>query len=101
VPEGAAPSPAGPLLAEASAEGYDTSGKHIPYHGYYYRMLKNPGGFGFLAYPAEYRSSGVMTFMVDQTGVVYQKDLGDNTAEIAQELTNYKHDNTWTRPKRQ
>ena len=97
VPEGAAPSPAGPLLAQANAEGYDTSRKGTPYHGYYYRMLQNSGGFGFLAYPAEYRSSGVMTFIVDQTGEIYQKDLGENTAEIAQQLKNYERDNTWRR----
>ena len=97
VPDGAVPSPAGPLLAQASAEGYDTSSKQQPYHGYYYRMLKNPAGFGFLAYPAQYRSSGVMTFIVDQTGVIYQKDLGEDTAGIAQQLTTYKRDRTWTR----
>jgi hypothetical protein len=96
---GATPSPAGPLLAQANAEGYDTSGKHTPYHGYYYRMLNSPGGFGFLAYPAEYRSSGVMTFIVNQTGIIYQKDLGEKTTEIAQQITDYKHDNTWTRLK--
>ena len=96
VPEGATPSPAGPLLAQADAEGYDTS-KRTPYHGYYYRMLKSPRGFGFLAYPAEYRTSGVMTFIVDQTGVIYEKDLGDKTPEIAEQLTEYKRDNTWTR----
>jgi hypothetical protein len=95
VTEGETPSPAGPLLAQANAEGYDVSGKRTPYHGYYYRMLKNPGGFGFLAYPAEYRSSGVMTFVVDQNGVIYQKDLGDKTAEVAQQMTEYKRDKTW------
>jgi hypothetical protein len=62
-------------------------------------MLKNSGGFGFLAYPAEYRSSGVMTFIVDQTGIIYQKDLGEKTAEIAQQITDYRRDNTWTRVK--
>jgi len=96
VAEGEKPSPAGPLLAQANAEGYDTSSTRTPYHGYYYRMLKNPGGFGFLAYPANYRSSGVMTFVVNQTGVIYQKDLGDKTAEIAQQMTDYKRDGTWT-----
>jgi hypothetical protein len=96
VPEGSSPSPAGPLLAQADAEGYDTS-KRIPYHGYYYRMLQDPHGFGFLAYPAEYRSSGVMTFIVDQTGTVYQKDLGEHTSEIAERMTDYKRDNTWAR----
>jgi hypothetical protein len=99
VAEGENPSPAGPLLAQADAEGYDTSGKRTPYHGYYYRMLKNPGGFGFIAYPAEYRSSGVMTFIVNQSGVIYQKDLGENTADIAQQMTDYKRDSTWTRVK--
>jgi hypothetical protein len=99
VAAGAAPSPAGPLLAQANAEGYDISGKRTPYHGYYYRMLKSPGGFGFLAYPAEYRSSGVMSFMVNQTGIIYQKDLGEKTTEIAQQMTDYKRDNTWTRLK--
>jgi Protein of unknown function (DUF2950) len=95
VNEGEAPSPAGPLLAQANAEGYDVSGKRTPYHGYYYRMLKEPGGFGFLAYPAEYLSSGVMTFIVDQSGVIYQKDLGDKTSEIAQQMTDYQRDKTW------
>ena len=99
VPEGAAPSPAGPFLAQATAEGYDPSQKRTPYHGYYYRMLDSPGGFGFLAYPAAYGSSGVMTFIVDQTGVIYQKDLGENTAEVAQQLRNYERDHTWTRLK--
>jgi Protein of unknown function (DUF2950) len=99
VAEGESPSPAGPLLAQANAEGYDTSGRRTPYHGYYYRMLRSPGGFGFLAYPAEYRSSGVMTFIVNQSGVIYQKDLGENSAEVAQQMTEYKRDNTWTRAK--
>lgn len=95
VNEGEAPSPAGPLLAQANAEGYDVSGKRTPYHGYYYRMLTEPGGFGFLAYPAEYLSSGVMTFIADQSGVIYQKDLGDKTSEIAQQMTDYQRDKTW------
>lgn len=97
VAAGASPSPAGPLLAQANAEGYDPTGRHAPYHGYYYRMLNKPGGFGFLAYPAEYRSSGVMSFVVDQTGTIYQKDFGEKTADIAQQMTDYTRDNTWTR----
>lgn len=97
VQAGEPPSPAGPLLAQASAEGYDTSGKRAPYHGYYYRLLNKPGGFGFIAYPAEYRSSGVMTFIVDQSGAIYEKDLGEHTANIARELREYKRDNSWTR----
>lgn len=97
VAEGENPSPAGSLLAQANAEGYDTSGKRTPYHGYYYRMLKSPGGFGFLAYPAQYRSSGVMTFIVDRSGVIYQKDLGENGSKIAQQMTEYRRDKTWKR----
>jgi hypothetical protein len=53
------------------------------------------GGFAFLAYPAEYRSSGVMTFVVDQDGIVYEKDLGPQTAEVAKTLTQYDPDTTW------
>ena len=99
VQEGEAPSPAGPLLAQANAEGYDTSGKRTPYHGYYYRMIKSTKGFGFLAYPAEYRSSGVMTFLVNQSGVIYQKDLGEKTTETAPNISETKPDSSWERVK--
>jgi hypothetical protein len=99
VAPGETPSPAGPLLARANAEGYESSGKRSPYHGYYYRMLKSPEGFGFLAYPARYRSSGVMTFIVNQEGIIYEKDLGENTAEIAEQMTEYHNDDTWARVK--
>ena len=95
VKEGQPESPAGPMIAEAAQEGYDTSGKRTPYHGYYYRMLPAAGGFGFVAFPADYRSSGVMTFLVNQKGVIYQKDLGDNTASIAEQMTSYRPDKTW------
>jgi Protein of unknown function (DUF2950) len=88
-------SPAGPMLAEAAKEGYDISGKRTPYHGYYYRMLSSAGGFGFVAFPADYRASGVMTFLVNQNGVIYQKDLGDKTAEIAERMSSYNPDRTW------
>lgn len=94
VKEGEPPSPAGPMLADADAQGYDTS-KVTPYHGYYYRMLKNPDGFGFLAYPAQYRTSGVMTFQVSQKGIIYQKDLGEKTADLAQQMTDFKIDSSW------
>jgi hypothetical protein len=87
-------SPAGPLLADASSQGY-TAGKGVPYHGYYYKMIENPGGFALLAYPAEYRNSGVMTFAVTQSGVVYQKDLGKDTEAIAQRINRYQIDGTW------
>ena len=56
---------------------------------------KMTGGFAFVAYPADYRNSGVMTFLVDQSGVVYQKDLGANTADIAKQMTAYSPDKTW------
>jgi Protein of unknown function (DUF2950) len=93
--QGEPDSPAGPMLAQAAEEGYDTSGKRTPYHGYYYRMLPLAGGFGFLAYPADYRASGVMTFLVNQRGVIYQKDLGEKTGEIAQQMTTFNKDQTW------
>ncbi len=107
---GEAASPIGPLLASASIED---SQKSQPFQGYYFRILKAEGtkahgsersfivdgkmtrGFAFLAYPAEYRSSGVMTFIVDQDGIVYEKDLGPKTAQIAKTLTRYDRDATW------
>jgi hypothetical protein len=95
VKEGEPESPAGPMLAQAAAEGYDTSGNRTPYHGYYYRMLPAAGGFGFVAYPANYRASGVMTFLVSQKGVIYERDLGDKTADIAQQMSSYAPDKTW------
>jgi hypothetical protein len=108
-------SPIGPLLVEASGEGYNIKqGTQTPYHGYYYRILTKQGvaakggardyvvngqlskGFAFVAYPAEYRNSGVMTFVVNQDGVVYEKDLGADTAKVASAMTEYDPDNTWT-----
>jgi hypothetical protein len=111
------PSPAGPLLAAASSEGYgtQTSGNPQPYHGYLYRILtaqgsaakggaksyladgQLSGGVALVAYPAEYRNSGVMTFIVNQNGVVYQKDLGEKTGEIAGAMTEYNPDKSWKR----
>jgi len=114
--EGEAPSPIGELLANARAEGYAAAGSMDgpwPYHGYYFRMLtsqgqnapdgacdyivngKMIGGFALVAYPALYRSSGVMTFTVNYDGVVYQKDLGENTSELAKAMTLYDPDETW------
>jgi len=108
------PSPIGPLLVSAAGEGYAMKqGQPAPYHGYYYRMLTKQGaaakggakdyvvngqmtkGFAFVAYPAEYRNSGVMTFIVNQDGVVYEKDLGADTAKIAAAMTEYNPDKTW------
>jgi hypothetical protein len=114
VAEGEDPSPAGPFLAEAAEEGYE---KGDPYHGYYYRGLKAQGpaakggaksyvvdgvlkgGVALVAYPAQYKSSGVMTFIINQDGVVYQKDLGENTTELAKAITEYNPDSTWTKVK--
>jgi Protein of unknown function (DUF2950) len=108
-------SPIGPLIASATAEGYKkgSNGNPVPFHGYYYRVLTQQGvhapggprnylvngkmtrGFAFLAYPAEYRSSGVMTFMVNQDGVIVQKDLGANTGQVVKAMTKFNPDRTW------
>ena len=116
--EDEAASPAGPLLAEAGGHGYapeGLGGKSEPYHGYLYRILKAQGanakggamsylvdgqlkgGVAMVAYPAEYRVSGVMTFIINQRGVAFQKDLGDKTAEIAGAMTEYNPDKTWAK----
>jgi hypothetical protein len=103
---GETPSPIGPLVASASddASGGSADQKLEPFQGYYLKILKNGGtrksgkmtqGFAFVAYPAEYRSSGVMTFMVDQDGIVYEKDLGPRTAVIAKTMTRYHVDASW------
>ena len=107
------PSPLGELAAKASGEGYKLEGKGAPYHGYYYRILKAQGsdapggalsyvangkmigGFALIAYPAEYGNSGVMTFMVNHAGTVYQKDLGRSTDEHARRMTLFDPDQTW------
>jgi hypothetical protein len=107
-------SPIGPLLVSATNEGYSPQqGKQAPFHGYYYRILTTQGsaakggardyvvdgklarGFAFVAYPAEYRNSGVMTFIVNQTGVVYQIDLGPQTSETAAAMKEYNPDDSW------
>jgi hypothetical protein len=109
------PSPVGPLLAAASGEGYRRQqGQPTPFHGYIYRLLtkqgsaakggardymvngKLKGGVAFLAYPAEYRNSGVMTFIVNQDGVVFQNDLGPDTAKLAAAISEYNPDNEWS-----
>ena len=108
-------SPLGPLVASARGEGYKKTGKPMPYHGYYYRLLKAQGanasggaydyvvrgkmlgGFALVAYPAEYGSSGVMTFMVNHDGIVFEKDLGPNTPAIVKKMTRFDPDGTWTR----
>jgi hypothetical protein len=113
-------SPFGPLAAQAAKEGYNVkpqSDESSPYHGYFYKILKGQGksapggqydyvvngkmvlGFALVAYPAKYRSSGVMTFIVNQQGIVYEKDLGTNTAQIAQAMNWYDPDSTWKKMK--
>jgi len=125
VADGEPPSPAGPFLAAATAAGRAPvgsppgggtagGGTPAPYHGYVYRMLfsqgpaanggerdyvvdgKLTGGFALLAHPAEYGQTGVMTFMVSQDGIVWQRDLGDKTAELAAAITRFDPDRTWT-----
>jgi hypothetical protein len=112
--EGQPPSPLGELAAQASAEGYKAGKASIPYHGYYYRILtrqgadasggaydylvkgKMRGGFALLAFPAEYGNSGIMTFMVNHDGKVFQKDLGPQTAKLARRIESFAPDQTWT-----
>jgi len=113
--EGEPQSPIGPLVASAVAEGYakSQSGPPTPYRGYYFHILtsqgknspggpkryvaggKMTGGFGFVAYPAEYRSSGVMTFIVNEDGLVYQKDLGWKTDVLAKAMKEYNPGPGW------
>jgi len=106
-------SPAGPFVAAAAAEGYRRGGTRVPYHGYYYRMLYRQGenanggereyfsngllteGFALVAWPADYQVSGVMTFIVNQDGVVFQKDLGESTAVTAAAMVSFDPDASW------
>lgn len=113
--DGQPESPLGPLAASASSEGYSAKPEgHTAFHGYYFRVLKAQtdkapggakdyvvngkmtGGFAFIAYPAEYGNSGVMTFMMNQDGVLLQKDLGKTTTEIATAMTRFDPDAGWT-----
>ena len=114
-------SPIGPLVASAVAEGYAKSrdSAPTPYRGYYYHILTRQGknspggaksyivngkmteGVAFVAYPAEYRSSGVMTFIVGVDGVVYQKDLGQNTDARAKAMKEYNPDSSWHKAEEQ
>ena len=112
--EGQPRSPLGPLAAFATAEGYSVKpDSHMPFHGYYFHMLsrqgshaqggakdyvldgKMVGGFAFVAYPAEYRNSGVMTFIINEDGVLLEKDLGNGTTEIATSMTEFDPDASW------
>jgi hypothetical protein len=113
-PEGQPRSPLGPLVAFATGEGYNVKpDSHQPFHGYYYHMLdkqgadakggaksylvngKMTGGFAVVAYPAKYGDSGIMTFIINQGGVLYQKDLGKTTNEVASAITEFDPDKSW------
>jgi hypothetical protein len=113
--DGETESPIGPLVAAAVGDGYTKTqgGAPTPYLGYYFRIVtrqgkngpggsksylvagKLTGGFAFVAYPAEYRSSGVKTFMVGSDGVVYEKDLGSKTSVIAGKMKEYNPNSSW------
>jgi len=112
--DGQPASPLGPLAASAASEGYTTKSEgHAAFHGYYFRMLKGQsdkapggareyvvngkmtGGFAFVAYPAEYGNSGVMSFMINQDGVLLQKDLGKTTTETATAMSVFDPDAGW------
>lgn len=108
-------SPLGPLVAFATSEGYSAKpDAHVPFNGYYFHMLqgqtdkarggpksylvdgKMTGGFAFVAYPAEYGNSGVMTFMINHDGMLLQKDLGKATAQTAAAMTEFDPDSGWS-----
>jgi len=112
--EGEPQSPLGPLMARAAKEGYDTrDGNLSPFHGYYFKVLSGQGpnasggqyqyvvkgkmilGFALIAYPAEYGNSGVMTFVVNQEGVIYEKNLGKETRRLAEAVTLFNPDKGW------
>ena len=117
--QGERPSPLGPLVALAAAEGYGTTRRADsappPYHGYRYRLLTSQGpnasggaadyvvngrligGFGVVAYPAQYGNSGIMTFITNHDGLVYQRDLGPNTETIARSMTQFDPGPGWAR----
>jgi hypothetical protein len=107
-------SPINALIAYANGTGSKSQvGDPVPFNGYFFRILTRQGphalggaksyivdgvmtgGFAFVAYPAEYRSSGVMTFIVDEAGTIYEKDLGPDTTKAAQAMTAYDPDSTW------
>ncbi len=111
-PDGSLGGPVGEEIARVIEQGY--SSRYEPYHGYYFKVLKGQGpaaplgemdfvvngvmigGFALIAAPAKYRITGVKTFMVSHDGVVYQKDLGPNTLELAKKIERFNPDRTWT-----
>jgi hypothetical protein len=108
-------SPLGELVAQATTVGYRIGGGRAPFHGYYFKILtrqgtaapggalnyivrgKMIGGFALVAYPAVYRNSGVMTFIVNHNGVVFQKDLGRHTTRLAERMTSFNPDHSWSK----
>ena len=109
-------SPLGPLVADAALEGYKLGTQPpVPYHGYYFRILTAQGksapggtrsyfddkgaltkGFAMIAWPAKYGNSGVMSFLINRQGIVFQKDLGESTDAAARAITEYDPDESWT-----
>ncbi len=118
--EGEPDSPLGELMVEAQAEGYrGEQGHQTPYHGYFYKILTKQGpnadggaydymvrgrmigGFALVAFPAEYGVSGITTFVVNHDGVVFSKDLGEDTAKLGKAMTSFDPDSTWEYEKRE
>ena len=115
--EGEQQSPLGPLIAQAAKDGYTAGGNLSPFHGYYFKILKGQGkhakggaykyvvkdrmilGFALVAYPAEYGNSGVMTFVVNQEGKIFEKNLGKNTRRLAEAIKLYDPDKGWKKVK--
>lgn len=118
VSEGEEESPFGPLIAQAASKGYEDA-DISPFYGYYFKMLRRQGGnadggaydyvvngrmilgFALVAYPAEYGNSGIMTFIVNQQGIIYEKNIGEDTASIAGKMEIFDPDDTWTEVERQ
>jgi len=118
-PSGEDGSPLGEFATSAAEQGYSVEGKRwAPYQGYYYKILTRQGpnapggevdymasgdrvgGFALVAFPARYRRSGLMTFLVNHQGTIYEKDLGWRTLDIGMEMTSFDPDDTWRRVKR-
>jgi hypothetical protein len=114
-PEGSPRSPIGPVVAYATAEGHNLDPKqYLPFYGYYFSPLNKQGadakggaedyivngkmthGFAVVAYPAQYGDSGIMTFIINQDGTLFQKDLGSSTDQVASAMTEFNPDKTWT-----
>jgi hypothetical protein len=106
-------SPLGPLFDKLQASRKGKTAKRVPYHGYYYKILKGQGpdapggaysylagdrmigGFALVAWPASYGNSGIMTFLINHDGIVYEKDLGRDTSAVAEKMTQFNPDKSW------